>query len=70
MLLDDGTSYEGEVAGVGVLGGKGVLRLPNGHQIHGTFHGSWNEGIKMNAILTKGSATTDKPPLAHFDAPR
>lgn len=33
MWLEDGTSYEGEVAGVGLLGGKGQLRLPNGDVI-------------------------------------
>ena len=58
MLLEDGTSYEGEVAGVGVLGGKGVLRLPNGDVIQGTFHGSWSEGIKMNATLTKATISS------------
>lgn len=70
MLLEDGTSYEGEVAGVGVLGGKGVLRLPNGDAIQGTFHGSWADGIKMNATLTKSSvssATVDKPLHSAFN---
>ena len=55
MLLEDGTSYEGEVAGVGILGGKGLMRLPNGDVIRGTFHGSWADGIKINATFTKTS---------------
>ena len=58
MILEDSSCYEGEVAGVGVLGGKGVLKLPNGDVIRGTFHGSWSEGIKMNATLTKGSLSS------------
>ena len=62
-LLEDGTSYEGEVAGVGVLGGKGVLQFPNGDVIQGTFHGSWSDGIKINATLTKASLTAQSPPV-------
>lgn len=64
MLLEDGTSYEGEVAGVGILGGKGVLQFPNGDIIQGTFHGSWSDGIKINATLTKSSLSAQSP-LAH-----
>lgn len=61
MLLEDGTSYEGEVAGVGILGGKGVLQFPNGDVIQGTFHGSWADGIKINATLTKASLSAQSP---------
>jgi amyotrophic lateral sclerosis 2 protein len=61
MLLEDGTSYEGEVAGVGILGGKGLLQFPNGDIIQGTFHGSWSDGIKINATLTKNSLTAQSP---------
>ena len=61
MLLEDGTSYEGEVAGVGILGGKGLLQFPNGDIIQGTFHGSWSDGIKINATLTKASLTAQSP---------
>jgi len=57
MLLEDGTSYEGEVAGVGILGGKGLMRLPNGDVIRGTFHGSWGDGIKINATFTKAPSS-------------
>jgi len=59
MLLEDGTSYEGEVAGIGILGGKGLMRLPNGDVIQGTFHGSWSDGIKVNATFTKASLTSN-----------
>jgi len=62
MWLEDGTSYEGEVAGVGLLGGKGQLRLPNGDIIQGTFHGSFSDGIKINATLTKHSLTAATSP--------
>lgn len=61
MLLEDGTCYEGEVAGVGILGGKGHLQFPNGDIIQGTFHGSWSDGIKINATLTKASLTAQSP---------
>lgn len=61
MLLEDGTSYEGEVAGVGILGGKGLLQFPNGDIIQGTFHGSWSDGIKINATLTKASLSAQSP---------
>ena len=61
MLLEDGTSYEGEVAGVGILGGKGLLQFPNGDIIQGTFHGSWSDGVKINATLTKASLSAQSP---------
>ena len=63
MLLEDGTSYQGEMAGIGILGGKGVLRLPNGDVIQGTFHGSWSEGIKISATLTRAANVANKSPL-------
>ena len=73
MWLEDGTSYEGEVAGVGLLGGKGQLRLPNGDLIQGTFHGSFGDGIKINATLTKQSLVASSPspalPAVHHPTP-
>ena len=61
MLLEDGTSYEGEVAGVGVLGGKGRLCLPNGDSIQGAFHGSFGDGVRINGTLTKALAPITSP---------
>lgn len=63
MLLDDGTSYEGEVAGVGVMGGKGVLKMPNGDVIQGSFHGSWSEGVKINGTMTKVLPLAQSPTI-------
>ena len=61
MLLEDGTSYEGEVAGVGVLGGKGRLCLPNGDSIQGAFHGSFGDGVRINGTLTKALVPVTSP---------
>ena len=56
-----GTSYEGKVAGVGILGGKVLHQFPNGDIIQGTFHGFWFDGFKSNATLTKASLSTQLP---------
>jgi hypothetical protein len=71
MLLEDGTSYEGEVAGVGVLGGKGRLCLPNGDSIQGAFHGSFNDGVRINGTLTKALVPITSPsPVPPMQAQR
>lgn len=48
MVLEDGTHYEGEFKGTGIVGGKGTLTLPSGHIIEGNLSGSMDEGIKIN----------------------
>lgn len=56
MILEDGTFYEGDFKGTGILGGKGTLTLNSGHVLEGNLTGSWNEGIKIsngNLTLTK-----------------
>lgn len=48
MILEDGTSYEGEFKGTGVLNGKGCLTLNSGHEIEGYLTGSLNDCIKIS----------------------
>lgn len=53
MILEDGTFYEGDFKGTGILGGKGTLTLNFGHVLEGNLTGSWSEGIKIsNGNLT------------------
>lgn len=47
MICEDGTSYEGEFKGAGILNGKGKLTLQSGEVIEGHLTGNWNEGIKI-----------------------
>jgi hypothetical protein len=35
---------------------QGVLTMPNGDRIEGTFQGQWNEGLKINGMYIKGTA--------------
>lgn len=49
MILEDGTHYEGEFRGTGIIYGKGTLTLPSGYGIEGNLTGSWNEGIKISS---------------------
>ncbi|XP_077997959.1 alsin-like isoform X2 [Glandiceps talaboti] len=53
LITEDGTSYEGELATGPTLNGKGVLRLPNGDYIDGTFNGIWGDGVKVNGTFSK-----------------
>jgi amyotrophic lateral sclerosis 2 protein len=53
MLTEDDSCYEGDFSPGAQLNGKGVLTLASGDQIEGTFHGDWNEGIKVNGIFRK-----------------
>ena len=48
MILEDGTYYEGDFKGVGILGGKGTLTLRSGHTIEGNLTGSLTDGIKIS----------------------
>lgn len=62
MILEDGTHYEGEFRGTGVLNGKGTLTLPSGHKIEGHLSGSWNnEGIKIvNGTFSRAAVSDHK----------
>lgn len=52
MILEDGTHYEGEFRGTGILNGKGTLTLKSGHTIEGSLLGSLNDEIRIsNATL-------------------
>ncbi|XP_070570494.1 LOW QUALITY PROTEIN: alsin-like [Ptychodera flava] len=53
LITEDGTSYEGELATGPTLNGKGVLKLPNGDFIDGTFNGIWGDGVKVNGTFSK-----------------
>jgi len=53
LLSDDDTSYEGEFTADMLLSGKGVLTLPNGDFIDGSFYGNWGESIKVNGVFSK-----------------
>lgn len=60
MILEDGTHYEGEFKGTGILSGKGTLTLKSGHTIEGSMLGSLNEEIKIsNGILSIPKGNTD-----------
>nr|XP_006820146.1 PREDICTED: alsin-like [Saccoglossus kowalevskii] len=58
LVTEDGTCYEGELATGPTLNGKGVLRLPNGDFIEGTFTGLWGDGIKVNGNFNKAPLET------------
>ncbi|KAK7113743.1 alsin-like isoform X2 [Littorina saxatilis] len=53
MLTDDNSCYEGDFQDITQLSGKGTLTLPTGDQLEGNFHGSWNEGLKVNGTFIK-----------------
>ncbi|XP_065655109.1 alsin isoform X2 [Hydra vulgaris] len=55
LLSEDETCYEGEFTADMLLNGKGVLTLPNGDFIDGTFFGNWGESIKVNGTFSKFS---------------
>lgn len=53
LLSEDDTCYEGEFTADMLLSGKGILTLPNGDYIDGTFYGNWGESIKVNGVFSK-----------------
>ncbi|XP_020613011.1 alsin-like [Orbicella faveolata] len=57
LLCDDNTKFEGEFVGECLLSGKGVLTMPNGDYIDGTFTGQWGNGIRINGTFHKLEAT-------------
>nr|XP_054750353.1 alsin-like isoform X1 [Lytechinus pictus] len=54
LVTEDGTCYEGELATGPTLNGKGILTLPNGDVLEGTFNGIWGDGVKINGTFSKG----------------
>ncbi|XP_054828500.1 alsin [Eublepharis macularius] len=55
LLSEDDTVYEGEFSDNWTLNGKGILALPNGDYIEGTFNGEWGSGIKITGTYFKPS---------------
>ncbi|XP_052414804.1 alsin-like isoform X1 [Carassius gibelio] len=55
LLSEDDTAFEGEFSEDWTLNGKGVLTMPNGDYIEGSFSGVWGTGIKMSGSYYKPS---------------
>eukprot|EP00111_Clytia_hemisphaerica_P024307 TCONS_00071687-protein len=55
LLSEDDTRYEGEFTADMLLNGKGILTMPNGDFIDGSFYGTWGENIKVNGTFSKFS---------------
>ncbi|XP_022079159.1 alsin-like isoform X2 [Acanthaster planci] len=55
LLTEDGTIYEGELTTGPTLSGKGVLMLPSGDFIDGSFSGLWGDGVKVNGTFSKAA---------------
>lgn len=60
MMFEDKTYYEGELGMGGTFAGKGSLHYPSGDTIEGTFTGNWEDGIKINGVLQKGTGSPDE----------
>ncbi|XP_033628839.1 alsin-like isoform X1 [Asterias rubens] len=58
LLTEDGTVYEGELTTGPTLSGKGLLRLPSGDVIDGSFSGLWGDGVKVNGTFRKAAEVT------------
>ncbi|XP_005165797.2 alsin isoform X3 [Danio rerio] len=55
LLSEDDTTFEGEFLEDWTLNGKGVLTMPNGDYIEGSFCGVWGTGLKMSGSYYKPS---------------
>ncbi|XP_056611421.1 alsin isoform X3 [Triplophysa dalaica] len=53
LLCDDDTVFKGEFSDDWTLCGKGVLSIPNGDSLDGTFDGRWGTGLRVAGIFTK-----------------
>ncbi|KAA0715939.1 Alsin Amyotrophic lateral sclerosis 2 protein -like protein [Triplophysa tibetana] len=53
LLSDDDTVFKGEFSDDWTLYGKGVLSIPNGDSLDGTFDGRWGTGLRVAGIFTK-----------------
>ncbi|XP_051567672.1 alsin-like isoform X2 [Myxocyprinus asiaticus] len=64
LLSEDDTTFEGEFSEDWTLSGKGVLTMPNGDYIEGSFSGVWGTGLKISGSYYKPSlydSDKDKP---------
>ncbi|XP_056606356.1 alsin [Triplophysa dalaica] len=55
LLSEDDTTFEGEFSEDWTLSGKGVLTMPHGDYIEGSFSGVWGTGLKMSGSYYKPS---------------
>ncbi|TRY58794.1 hypothetical protein DNTS_009770 [Danionella cerebrum] len=55
LLAEDDTAFEGDFSEDWTLSGKGVLTMPNGDYIEGSFNGVWGTGLKMSGCYFKPS---------------
>ncbi|XP_051986364.1 alsin [Xyrauchen texanus] len=55
LLSEDDTTFEGEFSEDWTLSGKGVLTMPNGDYIEGSFSGVWGTGLKISGSYYKPS---------------
>uniref|UniRef100_A0A3Q3EHK0 Alsin Rho guanine nucleotide exchange factor ALS2 b n=1 Tax=Labrus bergylta TaxID=56723 RepID=A0A3Q3EHK0_9LABR len=53
LLSEDDTTYEGEFSDDWTLNGKGVLTMPNGDYLEGSFNGEWGSGLKVSGSYFK-----------------
>ncbi|CAJ1087719.1 alsin isoform X2 [Xyrichtys novacula] len=53
LLSEDDTTYEGEFSDDWTLNGKGVLTMPNGDYLEGSFSGEWGSGLKVSGSYFK-----------------
>ncbi|KAK5847987.1 hypothetical protein PBY51_017073 [Eleginops maclovinus] len=53
LLSEDDTTYEGEFSDDWTLNGKGVLTMPNGDYLEGSFNGEWGSGLKVTGSYFK-----------------
>ncbi|CAB3990000.1 alsin-like isoform X1, partial [Paramuricea clavata] len=68
LLCHDNTKFEGDFCGDAQVNGKGVLTMPNGDRIEGTFQGQWNEGLKINGLYFKGTGPEENSAVAFPDS--
>uniref|UniRef100_A0A8C1I0L7 Alsin Rho guanine nucleotide exchange factor ALS2 n=1 Tax=Cyprinus carpio carpio TaxID=630221 RepID=A0A8C1I0L7_CYPCA len=65
LLSEDDTTFEGEFSEDWTLNGKGVLTMPNGDYIEGSFNGVWGTGLKMSGSYYKPSLYDSDKEKAH-----
>uniref|UniRef100_A0A671KEV0 Alsin-like n=1 Tax=Sinocyclocheilus anshuiensis TaxID=1608454 RepID=A0A671KEV0_9TELE len=65
LLSEDDTTFEGDFSEDWTLNGKGVLTMPNGDYIEGSFSGVWGTGLKMSGSYYKPSLYDSDKEKAH-----
>ncbi|XP_065149734.1 alsin isoform X3 [Paramisgurnus dabryanus] len=67
LLSEDDTTFEGEFSEDWTLNGKGVLTMPNGDYIEGSFNGVWGTGLKISGSYYKPSLYDSDKEKTHFN---